>query len=173
MRPLFPLIFPKDSESLEILDIQLGEVGAKRPLNGTSKVNRHTNTHMDILTWRKHRPRGPMLWKWSVINGATPSSSCNLYLLLKILPISRCEPYFLFIWHKINRMVHQLWWLHQIEPIFFYSEGKIGPTILSLCVSLLKFFAQVFGVWASGDFKFMCTHLLQCFSLKTLKHPCV
>ena len=34
----FPLLFPKDSESLEVLDIRLWEVGAKRPLKGTSKV---------------------------------------------------------------------------------------------------------------------------------------
>ena len=39
---LFPLLFPKDSESLKILDIQLWEVGAKRPLNGTSKVKKKT-----------------------------------------------------------------------------------------------------------------------------------
>ena len=43
-------------------------MGAKRRLNGTSKVNRRTNkqtdTRMDISTYRKHRPRGPMLWKW-------------------------------------------------------------------------------------------------------------
>ena len=36
----FPLLFPKDSESLTILDIQLREVGAKRPLNGTLKVKK-------------------------------------------------------------------------------------------------------------------------------------
>ena len=64
---LFPLLFPKDSGSLKILDIRLREVGAKRPLNGTSKVNRQTDrrTHIqtDISTYRKHRPRGPMLWK--------------------------------------------------------------------------------------------------------------
>ena len=36
----FPLLFPKDSESLKILDIQLWEVGEKRPLNGTSKVKK-------------------------------------------------------------------------------------------------------------------------------------
>ena len=34
----FPLLFPKDSESLKILDIRLWEVKAKRPLKGTSKV---------------------------------------------------------------------------------------------------------------------------------------
>ena len=36
----FPLLFPKDSESLKILEIQLQEVEAKRPLNGTSKVKK-------------------------------------------------------------------------------------------------------------------------------------
>ena len=36
----FPLLFPKDSESQKILDIRLREVGAKRPLNGTSKVKK-------------------------------------------------------------------------------------------------------------------------------------
>ena len=36
----FPLLVPKDSESLRILDIRLWEVGAKRPLNGTSKVKK-------------------------------------------------------------------------------------------------------------------------------------
>ena len=32
------------------------EVGAKRRLNATSKVNRQTHTHMDKSTYRKHRP---------------------------------------------------------------------------------------------------------------------
>ena len=36
----FPLLFLKNSESLKILDIRLWEVGAKRPLNGTSKVKK-------------------------------------------------------------------------------------------------------------------------------------
>ena len=50
----FPLLFPKDSESLKILDIQLWEVGAERLLNGTSKVTHgHTDTqtdrHFDLL----------------------------------------------------------------------------------------------------------------------------
>ena len=26
-------------------------------------TNKHTDTQMDILTYRKHRPRGPMFWK--------------------------------------------------------------------------------------------------------------
>ena len=62
----FPLLFPKDSESLKILDIRLREVGAKRQLNGTSKseqTDRQTDKRTDISTYRKHRPRGPMLWK--------------------------------------------------------------------------------------------------------------
>ena len=46
----FPLLFPKDSESLKILDIRLQEVGAKRPLNGTSKVNRRADGHTDGQT---------------------------------------------------------------------------------------------------------------------------
>ena len=61
----FPLLFPKDSGSLKILDIRLWEVEAKRPLNGTSKVNRQTDRRTDvqteISTYRKHRPREPML----------------------------------------------------------------------------------------------------------------
>ena len=56
------IIFPKDSESLKLLDIQLREVEAKRRLNGTSKVNKHTNrqtdTQTDISTYRKHPPDG-------------------------------------------------------------------------------------------------------------------
>ena len=69
MRPILSILFPKDSESLKILDIRRWEVGAKRPLNGTSKVNRHTDRRTDVQTdrrtdkstYRKHRPRGPML----------------------------------------------------------------------------------------------------------------
>ena len=36
----FPLLFPKDSKSVKILDIRLREVGAKRLLNGSSKVKK-------------------------------------------------------------------------------------------------------------------------------------
>ena len=42
----FPLLFPKDSESLKILNIRLREVGAKRPLNSTSRSEHtHRQTH--------------------------------------------------------------------------------------------------------------------------------
>ena len=47
---LFSALFPKDSESLKTLYIRLGEVGAKRCLNGTSKVNdKQTEKPTDIL----------------------------------------------------------------------------------------------------------------------------
>ena len=36
----FPLLFPKDSESLKILDIRLREVGSKRPLKKTKNRRR-------------------------------------------------------------------------------------------------------------------------------------
>ena len=42
---------PKDSEYKIILDIQFQEVGAKRRLNETSKVNRHTDTHTYDTVW--------------------------------------------------------------------------------------------------------------------------
>ena len=55
----FPLLFPKDSESQKILDIRLQEVGAKRHLNGTSKVNGQTDTHTDRRTNRLIESIGP------------------------------------------------------------------------------------------------------------------
>ena len=55
--PLLPLLFPKVSESLKILDIRLWKVGAKRRLNGTSKVNRQTDGQTD-----KQTDGGPMLY---------------------------------------------------------------------------------------------------------------
>ena len=44
----FPLFFTKDSESLKTLDNQLQEVGAKRRLNGSSKVNTRTDGQTDL-----------------------------------------------------------------------------------------------------------------------------
>jgi hypothetical protein len=59
---LFSLLFPKDSESVNILDIRLREVGAKRGLNGTSKVNkqtdRHKHTYGQIDLWKAPAQRG-------------------------------------------------------------------------------------------------------------------
>ena len=48
-----PLVFPKDSESLKIFGIRLREVRAKRGLNGTSKVKRHTDRRTDGRTDRR------------------------------------------------------------------------------------------------------------------------
>ena len=51
-RSLLSITFSKDSESLKILDIQLQEVGTKRHLNGTSKVNTHSNPQTQRRTNR-------------------------------------------------------------------------------------------------------------------------
>ena len=64
----FPLLFFMDSEALKIVDIQLREVGAKRRLSGTSQVNgqttdKQTDTQTDILTYRKHLPKNPIIWR--------------------------------------------------------------------------------------------------------------
>ena len=55
----FTLFFPKDSKSLKILDIQLREVGAKKRLNGTSKVNTQTDGQTDRRTFRLIESIGP------------------------------------------------------------------------------------------------------------------
>ena len=47
----FSITFPKDSEALNILDIRLQEVGAKRRLNGTSK-SEHTHRQTHRQTYR-------------------------------------------------------------------------------------------------------------------------
>ena len=80
---VFQLLFPKDSKSLTILDIPLLEVGAKRCLNGTSKseqTDRQTDNHSNKLNYRKHRPRGPMLWKLCFYAKALLCFLCNLIL---------------------------------------------------------------------------------------------
>ena len=88
----FSLLFSKDSESLNILNIRLWEVGAKRCLNGTSKVNRwtdrQTDTRTDISTYRKHQPRGPMLWKQGWVKGVRQKS---MKCILSFLRTPECE----------------------------------------------------------------------------------
>ena len=64
----FPLLFPKDSESLKILDIRLQEVGAKKTFKRYLKsehTEKQTDRQTDISTYRKHQNRGPMLWKYN------------------------------------------------------------------------------------------------------------
>ena len=76
----FPLFSPKDSESLKIFDIRHREVGAKRPLNGTSIVNRQTHGQTDGQTDRRTDtrtfrliesigPEGRCFEKWFVQEG--------------------------------------------------------------------------------------------------------
>ena len=64
----FPLFFPKDSESLKNWTSDFGKWGQKDVCTVPQKWThrqKHTQTdkHMDKLTYRKQRPRGPMLWK--------------------------------------------------------------------------------------------------------------
>ena len=56
----FLVLFPKDSKSLKFLDIRLWEVGSKRRLNGTSKVNRRTDGRTEKRTngWTDGRTDG-------------------------------------------------------------------------------------------------------------------
>ena len=79
----FPLLFPKDSESIKILDIWLREVGAERPLNGTSKVNRHTDGLTDTQTDRRTDRR--TFW---LIESIGPEGRCFENYLGSI---SRCD----------------------------------------------------------------------------------
>ena len=70
VRQLLSIIFPEGLRIPKIFGHPTLESGAKRRLNGTSKVNtwtnRQTDTHTDKLTYRKHLSRGPMLWKSNV-----------------------------------------------------------------------------------------------------------
>ena len=79
----FPLLFPKDSESLNILDIRLQKVGAKRRLNGTSKVNTRTDRRTDRQTdrWTNRLtetigPEGRCFEKIYFLTGTCPNPYC-------------------------------------------------------------------------------------------------
>ena len=99
---VFPVLFPKDSESLKILDIRLWKVGAKRPLIGTSKVNRQTTT---TFRHRKHRPRGPMLWKLDGVGPIDNRPSTNK--LHHFVQKKKC-----YTWHVTRDMwhvTHDMW----------------------------------------------------------------
>ena len=43
------------------------------------QTHRHTHTYMDISTYRKHRPRGPMLWKYQYKKCIVCSHSTSLH----------------------------------------------------------------------------------------------
>ena len=55
----FPLLFPKDSESLKTVDIRLQDMGARRRLNGTSRVNTRTKRQTHGWTFRLKESIGP------------------------------------------------------------------------------------------------------------------
>ena len=55
----FALLLPKDCTSLKILDIQPWEVGAKKSLNGTSKMNTWTDKQTDKRKFRLIESIGP------------------------------------------------------------------------------------------------------------------
>ena len=65
-------------------NVHIWEVGAKRHLNGTSKVNRQTDRHTDgqtdrrtdKSTYRLNRPRGPIQWKTKGLTIWFSSPSC-------------------------------------------------------------------------------------------------
>ena len=62
LRPLLSITFPQGFQnSINFGHLTLGR-GKKRRLNGTAK-SKQTPPHTDKSTYRKHRPRGPMLWK--------------------------------------------------------------------------------------------------------------
>ena len=123
----FLLLFPKDSESVKILDIWLREVGAKRPLNGTSKVNRQTDTHthryMDKSTYRKHRPKGPMLWKYGFL-GILGLPCCGIGATIRIGREMLCLPYAGFSKHRPS------------GPMLSISRNVRPSVCLSVCLSV-------------------------------------
>ena len=82
-----PLLFPKDSKSLKILEIGLQEVGPKRGLSEhtDTRTEGHTDRQTDKSTYRKHRPRGLMLWKDLIKN--TNKHINEVYIRLELLYI--------------------------------------------------------------------------------------
>ena len=63
----FPQGFWKSKKFAQrTLEIRLWKVGTKRRFKGSLKVNRQTDKHTVISTYRKYRPIGSMLWKFSI-----------------------------------------------------------------------------------------------------------
>ena len=60
------LILPKDSKSIKNIGHPTLGSGGKKTFKRYLKsehTDRQADGHMDKLTYKKHRPRGPMLWK--------------------------------------------------------------------------------------------------------------
>ena len=122
-----------------MLDIRLREVEAKRRLNVTSKVNTRTDgwtdTQTDILTYRKHRPRGPMLWKYKE-NGIITLKFMKHFLddILMLYTGSIKNLHRFFWWNKLNPPNYQIhydpyqtkyrniWKLHILMSTYEFSS---------------------------------------------------
>jgi hypothetical protein len=91
----FPLLFPKDSESLKILDIQLREVGAKRPLNATSKINRQTYTQTNKQKTYGHFDFENIVIAFSPTWPSGPSYSSSRKVCLRVVCLSPSHAIFL------------------------------------------------------------------------------
>ena len=123
----FPLLFPKDSESLKILDIRLREVGAKRPLNGTSKVNRRTdrrtNRQTDGRTNRLIESIGPKgrcfenIPSWEFQSILVASQNWPQVVVVSTLHVAKP--------HKHMKMKKN-WWS---SPALFSKHRPSGPML--------------------------------------------
>ena len=137
----FTLLFPKDSEPLKISDIRLREVGAKRLLNGTSKVNRRTNTPTDRRTNRLIESIGP--------EGRCFENQPDMPVLTKLRPPPwpDCPPVRLPLmagpreWGKpgVDTVCYK-WWVNASRPVQHlpnlpYSERIDSPAV---AIPLLK-----------------------------------
>ena len=116
----FPLLFPEDSESLKIFDIRLRKVGAKRPLNGTSKVNIQTHTQTHRRTFWLIKSIGPEGRCFKINGSLQDMFSTNPTSLLTYFSL-------LFVWFidKIKRATGPV-----VTPD---KENKQGPSFVFFC----------------------------------------
>ena len=64
----FTLLFPKDSKYLKNIGHSTAGSGSKKTFERylkSEQTDTRTDGQTDKLTYRKHRPRGPMLWKYT------------------------------------------------------------------------------------------------------------
>ena len=125
------------------MDIRRWEVGAKRRLNGTS--NRRTNRQTDISTYRKHRPRGPMLWKSVNLFKITLVPKSPNWLQAPVCLLKKPS-----LWLK-SILKLELWNLKSqfsFKPLVFL-EQDMTRSVLSLDNQLIS------NLWASLHAKFI------------------
>ena len=138
----FPLLFPKDSESLKILDIWLREVGAKRPLNGTSKVNRQTDTQTDIWTNRLIESIGPegRCFENPAYGRDWISRSVRI-----VAPIQKVQKRSKKLFRNLNQVLRVMWHVSCV-------------TCQVSCVIIFKASA----LWADAFYKSKCPYVCLC-----------